>query len=75
MKRFGIGLLWSVAGYIIVAVASYFLVLQFSSNRHDRELEAAMTSVFFFGPIGAVIAFIFGIVRSGRPSAKSHVDG
>ena len=75
MKRFGIGLLWGVAGYIVVAVASYFLILQFSSNRHDRELEAAMTSVFFFGPIGAVIAFIFGIVRSGRPSAKSHVDG
>ena len=75
MKRFGLGLLWGVAGYMIVAVASYFLVLQFSSNRHDRELEAAMTSVFVFGPLGAVLAFMFGIIRGGRPSAKPHVDG
>ena len=75
MKRFGLGLLWGVAGYMIVAVASYFLVLQFSSNRHDRELEAAMTSVFVFGPLGAVLAFMFGIVRGGRPSTKPPVDG
>ena len=73
MKRFGIGLLCGIAGYIVVAVAGYFLVLQFSSNRHDRELEAAMTSAFLFGPIGAVLAFIFGIIGSGRRSAKSDV--
>jgi hypothetical protein len=75
MKRFGIGLLWSIAGYIVVAVASYFLVLQLSSNQHDRELEAAMTGAFLFGPIGAVVAFILGMIRSGRSSVKSHVDG
>jgi hypothetical protein len=75
MKRFGIGLLWGIAGYIVVAVASYFLVLQLSSNQHDRELEAAMTSAFLFGPIGAVVAFILGMIRTGRSSVKSHVDG
>jgi hypothetical protein len=66
LKRFGIGLLYGVAGYIVVALASYFLIEQFSSNQHDRELEAAMTSVFFFGPIGAVLAFVVGVVCSRR---------
>jgi hypothetical protein len=74
MKRFGIGLLFAIGGYLIVAAASYFLVLQFSANRHDRELEAAMTSVFFYGPIGAVLAFIWGLVRSGKSAAKSNAD-
>jgi hypothetical protein len=68
LKRFGIGLLCGVAGYIVVALASYFLIEQFSSNQHDRELEAAMTSVFFFGPMGAVLAFVVGVVWS-RSSA------
>ncbi len=75
MKRFGIALLWGIGGYIVVAVASYFLVMEFSSNRHDREVEAAMTSVFFFGPVGAVLAFIVGIIRGGRSAAKSAGDG
>ena len=66
MKRFALGLLCAVAGYIIVAIASYFLVLQFSSNAHDREVEAAMTSAFVFGPIGAVVAFVIGFIRGGR---------
>jgi hypothetical protein len=70
MKRFGIGLLWAVAGYLVVAVASYFLVLQLSSNTHDRSVEAAMTSVFFFGPIGAVIAFVVGFIRGGRRGVR-----
>jgi len=70
MKRFGIGLLWAVAGYLVVAVASYFLVLQLSSNTHDRSVEAAMTSVFFFGPIGAVIAFVIGLIRGGRRGVR-----
>jgi uncharacterized BrkB/YihY/UPF0761 family membrane protein len=66
LKRFGIGLLCGVAVYIVVALASYFLIEQFSSNRHDREPEAAMTSVLFFGPIGAVLAFVVGVVCSRR---------
>ena len=74
MKRFGLGLLCGLGGYLVVAVISYFAVLQFSPNRHDRELEAAMTSVFFYGPIGAVLSFILGIVLGGRSAAKSHVD-
>jgi hypothetical protein len=69
-KRFGVALLFGMAGYIVVAIAGYFLILQFSSNRHDREIEAAMTGAFFFGPIGAIAAFILGWA-TGRRSAKS----
>jgi hypothetical protein len=75
MKRFGMGLLWAAAGYLLVAVASYFLVLQLSSNTHDRSVEAAMTSVFFFGPIGAVIAFVMGFIRGGRRSGNAVSSG
>lgn len=70
MKRIGIGLLCGIGGYFIVAAASYFLVLQFSHNRHDRDVEAAMTSVFFYGPVGAVVAFALGIALARRSTAK-----
>ena len=61
-------LLFAIAGYVVVAFASYFLAGRFSSNTHDRSVEAAMTSVFFFGPVGAVVAFLFGLL-SGRSNA------
>ena len=59
-------MLFGVAGYLIVAVAGYFLISQFSSNMHDRSVEAAMTSIFFFGPIGAILGLILGVIRGGR---------
>jgi hypothetical protein len=65
MKRLGIGLLYGIGGYVLSAVAGYFLVLQLSSNSHDRDLEAAMTSAFVFGPIAGIVAFIVGVVRCG----------
>jgi hypothetical protein len=71
MKRFGIALLYAIDGYVVAAFASYFLIGEFSSNTHDRSVEAAMTSVFAWGPLGAVVAFIVGFVRhgaSGNPS-------
>ena len=70
MRRFGVGLLWAVAGYFLGAVAGYVLILRLSSNVHDRSVEAAMTSAFLFGPAAAVAAFVAGFVRSGkrRPS-------
>jgi uncharacterized membrane protein YfcA len=66
MKRFMSGLLFAVCGYFVAAVAGYLLVGQFSSNSHDRELEAAMTSAFVLGPLGGVIGFIAGAIRGGR---------
>ena len=75
MKRFGIALLFAIAAYVAVAAASYFLVMQLSSNRHDRELESAMTSVFVYGPIGAALAFIGGFVAAGRSGKPPRADG
>jgi hypothetical protein len=71
MKRFGIGILFGIVGYLIAAIAGYFLVEMLSGNTHDRSVEAAMTSVFFFGPIGGVAAFIAGMVWGRRFSAAS----
>lgn len=71
MKRFAIGLLCAVAGYAVVAFAGYFLIEWLSSNTHDRSVEAAMTSAFVFGPLGAVIGFIAGFAVGGRLSRTS----
>jgi hypothetical protein len=71
MKRFAIGLLFAVGGYVIAAFVGYFLIDCFSSNTHDRSVEAAMTSVFVLGPLGAVVAFIVGFVVGGRVSGQA----
>ena len=70
MRRFAIGLLCAVAGYPLGAFVGYFLIQWFSSNTHDRSVEAAMTAAFVFGPIGAVIAFIMGFVRAGPRAVR-----
>jgi hypothetical protein len=66
MQRFGLALVYAVGGYVLAAGLGYFLIQQFSSNVHDRDLEAAMTGAFVAGPIGAVVAFVIGFVRKGR---------
>ena len=75
MKRFGLGLLYAIGGYLVAAVAGYFLIGQFSSNTHDHSVEAAMTSAFVFGPLGAVVAFIVGFIRGGRISGRASTEG
>jgi|SRR5271165_3846437 len=71
MKRLGIGLLCAVGGYFVGAVAGYFLIEWFSSNVYDRSLEAAMTSIFFWGPLGAALAFVVGFIWGGRRSTSA----
>lgn len=66
MKRLFWGLLFGIGGYLATAVAGYFLVLRFSPNLHDRAVEAAMTSVFFYGPIGGIVAFVVGVILGRR---------
>jgi hypothetical protein len=75
MKRFGIGLLGAVGGYLIVALVGYFLIGWLSSNTHDRSVEAAMTSAFVLGPLGAVIGFVAGFVLGGRASGSQGAKG
>jgi hypothetical protein len=74
MRRFGIGILCAIAGYVVAAFAGYFLILQFSAKMHDRSVEAAMTSALALGPAGAVIAFVIGVVWSGRRSGAAVPD-
>lgn len=66
MQRFGLALVYAIGGYVLAAGIGYFLIQQFSANVHDRDLEAAMTSAFVAGPIGAVVAFVIGFVRNRR---------
>ena len=66
MKRFGVGLLYAVVGYVVTAVAGALVVGQLSSNTHDSSLEAVMTGAFVIGPLGGLIAFVGGVIRSGR---------
>jgi len=75
MKRFGLSMIYALGGYLITAVVGCFPIGQFSSNTHDRTVEAAMTSAFVLGPLGAVVAFIVGlfaaaampVVRARKP--------
>ena len=53
------------------AVAGYFMITEFSSNMHDRSVEASMTSIFFLGPVGTVIQFIVGFICSRRPTSTA----
>jgi hypothetical protein len=40
-----------------------------SPNTFDRSLEASMSSVFFYGPAGAVVGLVAGIVFGGGKRA------
>jgi len=73
MKRFGIALLWAVGGYLVGAFGGGWLVTEFSSNMHDRSVEAAMSGAFFFGPVLAVAAFIAAMLW--RRSVKNSGAG
>lgn len=62
MKTFLIALAFSIAGYLIFAVSSYYLVGLLSNNRQDKSVEASMTSIFVWGPIGLIIGFVIGFI-------------
>lgn len=69
MRRFRVGLASAAGGYLLGALVGYFLIATFSGNTHDRSVEAATTAAFVVGPFGGVVAFVVGVVFSGR---KSH---
>lgn len=57
--------LLAIAGFVVFAMVGYVLISLLSSNQHDRSVEAAMTSVFVFGPIGALVAGLLAYFRAG----------
>ena len=62
MKYIGISFLSGIAGFVILAFLSYYLIGKFSANNHDRGVEASMTSIFVFGPIGFILGCIIGYI-------------
>ena len=75
MRRLGIGLACAAGGYLLGALVGYFLIATFSSNSHDRSVEAAMTAAFVVGPFGGVIAFVIGVVFGGRKARRASAGG
>lgn len=67
MKTFGLAVLITIGGYVAGIVLGMVGVHLLSDNRHDKSLEAAMSSFFFFGPAAAVLALIvFLVIRLTR---------
>ncbi len=53
-------------GFALGAGIGIVLVNVFSSNTHDRSVEAAMTAAFVTGPAGAVLGLIVAWLRARR---------
>ncbi|MFO0920997.1 MAG: hypothetical protein U0905_00710 [Pirellulales bacterium] len=51
-----------ILGYIVLASLGGLLVQIISTNVHDKAQEVAMTSLFFFGPIGALLGLLGAVV-------------
>jgi hypothetical protein len=64
LRRIGIGLSMALVAYVVGAFGGGYLVSVFSSNQHDREMEAAMTGAFFFDPLTAMVGFVIAVWRS-----------
>jgi predicted peroxiredoxin len=58
MKTFGAALLAAILGYTVGLFGTMAAIELFSSNQHDKSLEAAMTGAFVGGPMIAVISVI-----------------
>jgi hypothetical protein len=71
MRRLLAALLGFVTGYVLFACAGYGLIEWGSSNQFDRSLEAAATAAFVFGPAGALVGFIGGLLLGGRRARTS----
>lgn len=70
MKTFGLSLLAAIGGYLVGLFGGMLLIETFSSNTHDKSVEAAMTGAFVFGPLMAVIAVTVTLVFHSRHSRK-----
>ena len=58
MKTFGAALLAAILGYVVGVFGTMAAIELFSSNQHDKSLEAAMTGAFIGGPLMAVISVL-----------------
>jgi len=58
MKTVGIALLAIILGYIVGLFGTMAAIELFSSNTHDKSMEAAMAGAFIGGPLIAVISVV-----------------
>jgi cation transporter-like permease len=73
MRRFLAALLGLLIGYPLCAVLGYFAISLFSGNHFDGSVEASMTAAFVFGPAGAIIGLVVGIILGKRKPAPDGV--
>jgi Na+/proline symporter len=66
MKTFGLVVLAAIGGYIIGLFGGMILIETFSSNVHDKSIEAAMIGAFVIGPFVSVVAVIVVVVFRSR---------
>jgi hypothetical protein len=64
-RRIGFGCLGVIVFYFIGAIGGGVLISVFSSNTHDKSVEAAMTGGVVIGPIAALLGGILGAVLCG----------
>ncbi len=75
-KRIAMGFLGGLLGYALGAFGGGYLVSAFSSNTHDRSVEAAMTGAFVLGPLGALVGAAVGFWgRRGSAATKGSEGG
>ena len=68
MKTFGLAVLAATGGYLIGLLGGIFLIEAYSSNQHDKSVEAAMTGAFVSGPLMATVAEIVTLIFRSRHS-------
>ena len=61
-------MLAAMGSYIAGLFGGMLLVEIFSSNTHDKSMEAAMAGSFVFGPLMALVAVIVVLVMRSRKS-------
>lgn len=61
-------MLAALGSYIAGLFGGMLLVEVFSSNTHDKSMEAAMTGAFVVGPLMALVAVIVVLVMRSRRS-------
>jgi hypothetical protein len=64
LLRFFASLLGLIVGYFVAAFAGGWAIENFSSNMHDRSVEAVVTAAFVIGPLGAIVGAAAGFVLS-----------
>lgn len=67
MKTFGLSVLAAIGGYVLGFLGGMLAIETFSTNTHDKSMEAAMTGAFVVGPLMAVVAVIVTLVLRSRP--------